>query len=363
MKILHVTNAVGWSGGMKQILVLAEELEKRGHENILVCPPGCELIPRLAGTKVRIELLPMFQDYDLIAAWKLRRLVRETRPDIVHAHHATAHAVALLALTLTARPPFVVSRRVSFSPRRNPFSRWKYRSGRIDRYVVVSRSVRDTLVRGGVDRDKIRVIYSAVNPDEFKVDSSDPLRRELGLNEDAPLVGKLANFSRWKGQHIFLEAAKRCLERDPRLAFVLVGKETEKLSGEVERLGLSGKVRLLGFRKDVPRILSALNVSVNSAIEGEGLSGAMRESLLLGIPVVASDVAGNREVVRDGETGFLAPVGDAAALADKILFALSHPKESKELAARGREWVLENATVEPMVRNFLDLYGSLAAGR
>jgi glycosyltransferase involved in cell wall biosynthesis len=313
--------------------------------------------------KVRIELIPMFQDYDLIAAWKLRRLVRKTRPDIVHTHHATAHAVTLLALSFTDRPPLIVSRRVSFSPRRNPFSRWKYRSARIDRYVVVSRSVMDTLVRGGVDREKIRVVYSAVNPDEFKVDPSDSLRRELGIPEDAPLVGKLANYSRWKGQHIFLEAAKRCAESDPKMAFILVGKETEKLASEVERLGLTGRVHLLGFRKDVPRILAALDVSVNSAIEGEGLSGAMRESLLLGIPVVASDVSGNREVVRDGETGFLVPVGDAPALAEKISFVLKHAPEAKALAQRGREWVLQNATVEPMVRNMLDLYGSLAPGR
>lgn len=360
MKILHVTNGVEWSGGMEQIALLTAELKARGHENFLACPPGSKQIPRLAPLSIPIEQISMLQDYDLIAAWKVRKLIQKISPDIVHSHHAVSHAVTLVALTGRPKPPLVVSRRVSFPPKKNPFSRWKYGSPRIDAYSVVSRSVKDILARGGVTPEKIHVIYSALKPERFsKPESASKTKKELGIPQSAQLVGKLANYSRWKGHHIFLEAAKILLLHNSAVKFLLIGKDTESLGTEVRRLGLEGAVKILGFRTDVPDLLSALDVSVNSAIEGEGLSGAMRESLMLGVPVVASDVSGNREIVKDGETGALVRPNDAQALAKGILSALANPQAARARAEEGRKWVLENATVEKMASDTLKLYQSL----
>jgi len=360
MKILHVTNGVEWSGGMEQIALLVQELKALGHENFLACPPGSRQIPRLAPLSIPIEPISMLQDYDLLAAWKVRRLIQKISPDVVHSHHAISHAVTLVALTGMPRPPLVVSRRVSFPPKRNPFSRWKYGSSRINAYSVVSRSVKDILARGGVAPEKIHVIYSALKPEQFSDPGpGDGIRKELGIPQSAQVVGKLANYSRWKGHHVFLEAAKIIYSHNNTVKFLLIGKDTENLGEEVRRLGLQGAVKILGFRADVPRLLSILDVSVNSAIEGEGLSGAMRESLMLGVPVVASDVSGNREIVKDGETGILVRADDAPALAKGILSALADPRTARERAASGRKWVLENATVKKMAGDTLKLYLSL----
>lgn len=360
MKILHVTNAVEWSGGMEQITLLISELQKRNHQNILVCPPDSKLIGKISNPEVQIAPVPMFQDYDLIAAYKLRQLIRRYSPDIVHAHHSIAHAVALLSLLFSNSPALVVSRRVSFPPRKNPFSRWKYKSKRINKYAVVSQAVKQTLINGGVDASKIEVIYSGVNPEKFfPCAPSKKFRNELHIPDHFSVVGKIANFSPWKGHHVFLEAAKRCVSKNPKIFFLLVGKETESLAPAVERLEIAASVKLMGFRKDVPEILSILNVSVNSAIEGEGLSGAMRESLMLEIPVVASDVAGNREIVREGETGFLVPPNDPVSLSEKILYALENYSQAKEMAKKGRAWVMQNATVEKMAEKHLQLYQSM----
>ena len=360
MKVLHVTNGVEWSGGMEQIALLIQELKALGHENLLACPPLSKQIPRLAPLSIPIERISMRQDYDLIAAWKVRRLVQKIVPDIVHSHHAISHAVTLVALSGMPRPPLVVSRRVSFPPKRNPFSRWKYGSSRINAYTVVSRSVKDILAKGGVAPEKIHVIYSAVTPERFSDPGpADAIRKELGIPQDAQVVGKLANYSRWKGHHVFLEAAKIIHSHNSAVRFLLIGKDTESLGSEARRLDLQGAVKILSFRADVPRLLSILDVSVNSAIEGEGLSGAMRESLMLGVPVVASDVSGNREIVRDGETGFLVPIGRADLLAEKIFQTLKEFPKAKAMAEHGRAWVLENASVETMVEKSLALYGSL----
>ncbi|MBI2118050.1 MAG: glycosyltransferase family 4 protein [Elusimicrobia bacterium] len=359
MKILHITNAIGWSGGMEQISLLIQELHKRDHQNILVCPPASELIPKLKAIPIPLEPLSMFQDYDLPAAYRLYHLLKDNRPEIVHAHHPTAHAISLLALSLNLSPSFIVSRRVSFSLRANPFSKWKYRSNRIDRYSVVSKAVKETMIQGGVKPEKIEVIYSAFSQEKFiNCAPNQKLKEELKIPNDCKIVGKIANFSLWKGQHVFLEAAKLCLKKNPKIFFLLAGKKTESLFSKTQELGISKSVRLLGFRKDIPEILSLLNLSVNSSIEGEGLSGALRESLALGIPVVASNLSGNREIVQDGITGFLAPVNDPEKLAEKILFCIANEIQAKECAKKGQEWVREHAACKVMVDHTLQLYQS-----
>jgi glycosyltransferase involved in cell wall biosynthesis len=364
MRILHVTNAQKWSGGLKQVSILMRELIIRDHENILVCPPRCELPDRLEPkerARIQIERLPMFQDYDLFAAMKLKRLAGAHGAEIVHAHHSTAHAVALLALAGSRRPGLVVSRRVSFLPSGNPFSRWKYRSRRIGGFAAVSEAVKETLARGGVDRERIRVIYSAVDPAEFVVEEgvSRRIRREIGIENGAAVVGKIGNYGVAKGQLIFLEAAREVLRERPDTVFLLAGRQLESLDPVIAAMGLGESVRSLGFRTDVPALLSVMDVSVNAAIAGEGLSGAMRESLLMGVPVVASDVAGNREIVREGETGRLVPVGDPHAVARAILDTLAHAEEARRMAVRGREWVLAHAVPARMAEDTITLYRSV----
>ncbi len=362
MKILHITNGVEWSGGMEQITLLITALKARGHTNLLACPPGSKLIDRLKPLSIDITAISMLQDYDLIAAWKIRAMVQRDRPDVVHTHHAIAHAVTLVALAGMKKPPLVVSRRVSFPPKKNPFSRWKYCSSRINAYTVVSRSVKETLVAGGVHAEKIHVVYSALDPERFSnLPATSETKKSLGIPENLKVVGKLANYSVWKGHHVYLDAVKICLNKRKDICFLMVGKNTENLVQEVQKLGLSESVKILGFRRDVPQILSALDVSVNAAIEGEGLSGAMRESLMLGIPVVASDVSGNREIVQNGETGILVPAKDPQALADGILKALEDPEKARTMAVKGRQWVLDHATVEKMVEDSLKLYETLCA--
>jgi glycosyltransferase involved in cell wall biosynthesis len=368
MRTLHVTNAVKWSGGLKQISILLRELDRRGHDNILVCSPESELPDRLDADlrrRVLVERVAMHQDYDLFAAARLRILISAHRVDIVHAHHSRAHAIALLSLALAPgsakRPGLIISRRVSFAPSGNLFSRWKYCSNRIGGYAAVSCGVRDTLSSGGVEPSKIRVIYSAVDPAEFSEDAttSRRVRAEIGIPEGVSVVGKIGNYGIAKGQHVLLEAARECLRTDPRIVFLLAGRGLEMIASDVASLGLEQAVRVLGFRTDVPALLSIMDMSVNAAIGGEGLSGAMRESLLMGVPVVASDVSGNKEIVRDRETGRLVPPGDPRALAAAILEGLAQPLEGRRMAQRGREWVLKNAVPETLVEGTLGLYRSV----
>ncbi|MBI4676628.1 MAG: glycosyltransferase [Elusimicrobia bacterium] len=371
MKVLHVSDADDWTGGCGQMMALARGLQGRGWTTWIACRPESSLAKAASEAGIAVFRAGLRQDYDLFSAWRLSGFLAREGFDVVHAHHSRSHGVCLLAVGILhlrglRRPVLVVSRRVSFEPSRNPFSLIKYRSALNDAFVAVASAVRDILVGNGVAAERVVVIHSGVDAGRFSPRPPDPeVRRALCVPEGCAVVGKVANYSAWKGQSCFLEAAARLSREGRKVHFVLVGRDTDcsELRRETARLGIEGRVTLAGFRDDMPAVLSTLDVSVNAAVGGEGLSGAVRESLAMGVPAVASDVAGNREIL-GSETGrFLFPAGDAAALADRVRWVLDHRDEAAAAVKVLAERVRRDFSVETMLDRTEGLYRALAVGR
>lgn len=365
-KAVYVSEATGWSGGCARLIELACGLRAKGWRLWIACRPEGELADAVRKNGLEIFPLPLKQDYDVLSALRLARFVSREKITILHAHHPKAHAVCLLTKLFLSSfgsdgftPRLFVSRRVSFALKKNPFSRWKYLSGLIDAHVAVAESVKDILTAYGVPPGKVHVIRSGVDTERFFPRPPDlALGRALGLPPDKKIIGKIANAADWKGQDVFLESAAILVERGLPAHFLLVGRDTDGggISRLIRRLGLEKSVTAAGFHKDIPGVVSLLDVSVNAAVHGEGLSGALRESLAMGVPVVGSDTAGNRELVRDGETGILCPPGDALALANAVEKLLSDPKTAKELAERGRAEVAKNFSLRASIEKISELY-------
>jgi len=359
MSILHVIESPSWTGAMAQTLELILGLARRGHRVALATTRDSILWNRALEAGVDVVAVETRSELNPFAIAKLTHLAWTRRADIVHAHRAHAHSLGLLTALATGRP-FVVSRRVSFRPKDNLGSRVKYTNRFVTRIIAVSQGVKDVLVDYGVAPEKVEIIYSGSDPLTYRegLDGSG-VRAEFGVAPDAPLVGKVANFYHgWKGHDTFLEAASMLSLGRPDLRFLLAGHKTdsEKMTGMIEAAGLKGKVVQAGYRTDVPEVISALDVSVNTPRAGEGLSGAVRESLAIGRPVVATDVGGNRELVRDGETGLLVPPEDPDALADAIARLLDDRELAGRLARAGATFVRENLTIERMVDETEALY-------
>lgn len=369
-RVLHVSEANEWTGGTAQLLLLAEGLKAKGWDVVIGCRPGSGLSRHAAERGLDTFLVGLREDYDLISAFELAKFIRDKKVDVVHAHHNRSHACCLLAnLILSAHGEhrvLVVSRRVSFRPGRNPFSAWKYRSALIDRIVAVADAVKEVLVGAGVPAARVEVIRSGVDTARFSPRrATDAQKKALGLPCGAPLIGKIANASPWKGQAVLLEAAALMVKRGSPARFVFAGRDTDGpwMRGEAKRLGLSDRVTLLGFRTDVPDLLSALDVSVNAAVKGEGLSGALRESLTMGVPVVASDIAGNRELLAGGDGGWLYPPGEAKALAERLEWVLAHPSEAKAAVKAWQERAMSGFTLDQTIARTDALYRKLLEER
>ncbi len=364
LSILHIIEAPMWTGAMSQTLATVVGLKRRGHEVTLATTPGSILWGRadaegidLVGVELRSELNPF-------AVARLASIVRSRRIQVIHAHRAHAHSIGLLLACVTRRP-LVVSRRTTLEPRSNLGSRIKYRSRSVTRIIAISEAVASVLVDFGVRRDRIAMIHSGVDTTIYSPGrDGSSVRTEFGLSPHVPLVGMMANaYGPSKGHDTFLEAARMILSDTPETVFLLAGHHTDKppLREAAAELGIADSVVFAGYRTDVPDILASLDVSVNCPRSREGLSVAVMEALATGVPVVATDVGGIPELVRNGETGLLVAPGDAAGLAGAVTRLLSDSDLASRLAEAGTSFVQEHLTVEHMVNAIAKLYGDVLA--
>jgi len=369
LKVLQLTESFNWSGGAAQILALSKGLKDKGVDVAIACPEGGGLWSKARDAGINVFDFRPSQDYDVGSALKISGFVASEKIAVVHAHHPKAHAVGLMSkFFVSKKPVFVVSRRVSHPMRFfNPFSKWKYLSRKIDGYVAVAEAVGAILAEFGIPREKIEIIYSGVDENRFYPRQPDKkIISGLRLPAGVPVIGIIGNYSRDKGQEIFFRSAADVLGRGIKAVFVSAGRDTDsgRLRAFVKDLGLrDDDVRLLGFREDVPEIISVLDISVNAAVGGEALSGSMRESLAMSVPVIASDLAGNSELIKPGLTGGLFPPGDWKALSELIVKFTGDRRTALAMAAKVLEFVRENLTVSKMVQKTLDYYLRLAAAR
>jgi glycosyltransferase involved in cell wall biosynthesis len=362
LRILQINSGEGWSGGQYQVLLLSKGLQERGHHVVVVSPPRSALSEKASKEGLRVEPVPMRGQWDLKAVLRLRRIMKRHRIEILNTHKPKPHTLALMAAITAQVPVVVATRRVSFPLRRHPF-RWAKWVAGVDKIIAVARSVEESLIRSGVPAEKVVTIYGAIDLKRFRPASPDPaLRKELGIDDQTWIVGKVADYRPWKGYGVFLEAASMILKEEPRVRFLAIGGRSDyfsEMQTQARRLSIEKQVTFTGFRDDVERFYPLMNVSVNCATAGEGLPGVLRESLAMEIPVVAADVGGNREVVIDGRTGRLIPARDPAALARAILDLLRNRETARRFGRQGRNFVEKHFSIEAMVTQTEALYQNL----
>ena len=362
MNVLHIDEQSDWRGGEQQASWLIQGTLAAGHTIALAGKPGAPFLERAAGdAHVPTLALPFRGEGDLYTAWRLARYMREAGVDILHAHTSHAHAAAIVARILAGRGKVVVSRRVSFVPRANPFNRWKYNAP--DLYLAVSGEVGHVLRAYGLPESKVAVVHSSV--DLSRCDVPPLPRAELGVAEDAYFIFSAGALVEHKDHALLLDVFARFHATHPHARLRIAGEGV--LRGALERaiaaMGLGEAVALLGHRRDVPRITRAADLYVSSSVS-EGLGTSILEALACGTPVVATQAGGAAEMVRPEATGWLVPVRDADALAAAMLEAYASPEQARAMAIAGRALVEEEYTAPRMVQRTLAKYEELmTAGR
>jgi glycosyltransferase involved in cell wall biosynthesis len=275
---------------------------------------------------------------------RLRALVRERRIDIVHSHEYKTDILAWL-LTRCERVTALATVHgwTGHTSRERflyyPLDRWALRF--FPKLIAVSEDIRQTLVADGVSPDRVVRVLNGIDHRAFVRDRSraDSIRASLALAADDVIVGSVGRLEPQKRFDLLIEAVARLRSTHPTLKLLIVGDGSlrQRLASQIERLGLSGACRLLGHRTDVVDLHHAFDLFVQSS-DYEGTPNAVLEAMAMETPVVATDVGGTGELVRDQIDGLVVPAGDVSRLSQAIEEALGDAATTavRTAAARGR---------------------------
>ena len=341
------------------IVNLLSGMDRRQWTPVLVHhgEPGLnELIERTRELGVQTVELPRADEKRSI-----RRLLRESRPTIFHAHLNWAFACAEALVTARlARTSRVIATQQLFLPisSRRGILRHKLLSTAVDRYIAVSHHMagmlREVCVFG---RRKVRVVHNGIALTRFERPNAD-VRAKIAGENGRPVIMTLARLARQKGIEELIDAASGV----PEAVFLVAGEGPERgvLEERVRVRGLGNRFRFLGHRRDVPELLASCDVFVLPSLY-EGLPVSVLEAMASGKPVVATRVGGTDEAVRDGVTGLLVPPSDSRALAEAIRLLLSDRSLALRLAACAREQVRREFSAEKVAADTTQIYEELVA--
>lgn len=357
MNVLHIDEQTGWRGGEQQASWLMQGLAARGHRVLVAGRPGEPFLQSDHGGAAITRIpLPLRAEFDLYSAWRMAQTVRAQRIDLLHAHSSHAHTLALLARKLAGRGRVVVSRRVSFPPKADPLNRWKYHAP--DKLIAVSENVAKVLRESGLPAERVAMVHSSVDLARLEVE---PLSRsELGLPQEVPFLFNAGALVGHKDHENLLRAFALVLRAVPEARLLIAGEGDLRASIEslIAELNLAQAVRLLGHRKDVPRLVRAADCYISSSWS-EGLGTSILEALACGTPVVATRAGGADEMVHPGETGYLVPCRDHEALAQAVTESLAHRSHARAMAEKGLALVKREFSTEGMIEGTLRVYESL----
>jgi glycosyltransferase involved in cell wall biosynthesis len=227
------------------------------------------------------------------------------------------------------------------------------------RIVAVSRSIRDRIAADGLPNpERVAVIPNGIDVSFYENHADrESARREFGVTANEILVGTAGRLAWVKNQALFLQACAGVFARMPQIKAVLVGDGPEEgnLRRLAKKLGIGENVIFAGWRNDLPRCLSALDIFVLSS-RSEVAPWVLLESMALGVPVISTNVGGVPEMVENGRTGLLVPTEDAQSLAQAILSLASFPTDRNQMAGRGKDFVKDHLTEDRMLRAISDIY-------
>lgn len=357
MRVMHLETGMHLYGGAAQVRYLIRGLNAEGVDNVLVCPAGSAIAGAAAARRV-IEI-PVAGDFDVRLFNRLRTVIDEVRPDIVHAHSRRGADWFGGRAAASCGVAAVITRRVD-NPEPGFIARLKYRPYRA--VIAISRAIEALLVgQVGLAASKVHRIASAVDAAGHRPGAREKLLAALDLPGETFIVGVVAQLIPRKGHDILLKALPTLVNRHPGLRAVFFGRgpQEERLRERIAESGLSEHVRLAGFREDLPELMPGLDVLVHP-VRAEGLGVAVLEGLSAGVPVVATAVGGIVDVIEPAVHGLLVPPDDPAALAAAVERLMDDGAFGARLAAAGRERVEKHFSVGRMTAGHLAVYRSLS---
>jgi len=368
LNILHYIETGGPGGAETVLLNIARSIDRGRFNSTAVLHESDWLHEQLSSSGVEAEIIPSRRSWDIFFLMKFIGYCRRHKIALIHSHLFGANLYSCLAGAVLGIPVIAT------------FHNELFFGGRLEKFMAIksviirkfaSRLVfvaefmkRDYLKYLKLSEDRMLTVYNGIDLKGYneEIDKS-ALKKGLGIEEGDLIVGHVANFRAPKGHNYLIEAASIVCQRIPRARFILVGHLGDgtikrEIEGKITDLGLKENVRILGFRKDVSRVLQLMDIFVLSSTS-EGLPLSVIEAMGSSKAVVVTNVGGLPEIVVPGRTGYLVEAKDAGALAEKIMILLDDEALRKQMGEGGRKLVEERYSLRAMVDNYQQLYEDL----
>jgi len=402
IRILYLDNSFTFGGAINSLCYLVQALDKEQFEAVIVTGQSEELLqekfqgaicyhqmPKLTWvdnriyTKItalalfRIRIFRWFLNMtrflywvvcvDFLEALRFRRIGKKHGVHLVHLNNIMGSQLSgIMAAKLLGVPCIAHLRDFETV---HPITRFYARH--IDRHIGISTAIQENLLQLDVPAEKISVVYDAINPAEFDSDVDCAyLMDEFNLVPGQPTFGIFGRIIGWKGIREFLLAARQVVASIPDARGFVVGGPSDgdgeyfrEMQGLSRELGLEGKVTFTGFRKDIPALMNCMDIIVHASTRAEPFGMVLIEGMAMGKPVVATRAGGPLDIVVDGETGTLVPVGDVAAMGNAIITLLKDSGLRDRMGRQGRKRVVTEFSSERYARQMESIYCEFAGAR
>ncbi len=365
LKILITDPHLKGGGQVRYVTNLARELVALGHEVTIGCKPDSVLVDaaREAGCAVcrlayRGGLRPNAWWNDLR---RMRRFIATEKPDILHANGSQDHWVSAMANRLMGFPGCMVRTRHNTYAVKENWANRRLNLAWTDYQIAVCKAVFD--LRAGrpvFDEDRMCVIHNGVDPDAFRPrpQTRRKMRAEFGFGDECVVLGMAARLTVAKGHRFLFEAVNALRERHGNLRLLLLGQGDleRELKGMATALGLAEIVTFAGFRNDIADCVQAFDIGVQPSIDCEASSFSVMEQMASGVPIVASDHGGTKEIVRDGQDGYIVPQGTVEPLAEALNELIVVPEKRGNMGVSARRRIVDEFTLTKLAERTLEAY-------
>jgi len=368
LRVAHLITQLELGGAQRNTLYTLSHLDRLRYEPILICGPGGILDEETKAADwptfyIRWLVRPIEPIKDIFALIAIYRLLRQHKSHIVHTHSSKAGILGRIAAYVAGVPVIVHTfHGFGFTPDQPRWLYWVFVS--LEKFcallsthlVFVSQDNEAEAQALGIGTGRPHsLIRSGIAIQEPPLIT--PMRDDLHISREAWVVTMVGNFKPQKNPMDTVRIAKLVLGKDSSVHFLLVGDGEQRASVEafVQAEGISAQVHFLGWRKDIPAILSGSNCFLLTSL-WEGLPRALVEAALARLPAVAYAVNGVNDILREGETGFPIPPHQTELAAEKILWLKDHPMEARQLGRNARKIVEREFDIDTMVRQQENLY-------
>lgn len=382
IKILHIITRLILGGAQENTLYTVKGLSVLPEYRVVLATgpaigPEGSLLDQAKKQKLNVSIIPQLRRainpaHDIIALIKLYLFIKKNNFKIVHTHSSKAGIIGRWAAHLAKTPVIVHTiHGLPFYSYQNKFLNLFYKfleqiSAKITaKLITVSNTIIAEAIEAGIaKKDKFITIYSGIELDRFNscIQNASSLRVKLNIPQNAIVIGKIARLFHNKGHVYVLEAAQEIIKNNKDVYFLFVGDGILKkaLERKAIELKISHNIIFTGLitPDKIPAYIHAMDIVVHASLH-EGLPRAVVEAFACKKPVVAFDIDGAREIVREGETGFLVPAKDKGALKNKICQLISSKDQRNDFGMRGYETVVKNFTKEKMISDIDRLYKEL----